>query len=134
MRIDEFYDYWLANGKHEHTDAGNMKPVPRRLVVEWLIKSWQVISNEIFAKSIKPCGLALAIDGTQDDLNSCLKIKKCAARKALLKTQMLSLNDKNLHENPFEISDDIMTEAAPSFNVIGEDEDDDIEFSSRDIM
>ena len=47
---------------------------------------------------------------------------------------MLSLNDKNLHENPFEISDDIMTEAAPSFNVIGEDEDDDIEFSSRDIM
>ena len=40
---------------------------------------------------------------------------------------MLSLNDKNLHENPFKISDEVMTVAAPSFNVTGEDEDDDIE-------
>ena len=55
-----------------------MKPVPRRLVVEWVIKSWQGISNETLAKSIKSCGLALAIDGTQDDLISCFKEnKKC---------------------------------------------------------
>ena len=39
-RIEEFYDDWLANRKHEYTDAGSMKPVPRRLVVEWVIKSW----------------------------------------------------------------------------------------------
>ena len=36
-RIEEFQDDWLANGKHEYTDAENMKPVPRRLVVEWVI-------------------------------------------------------------------------------------------------
>ena len=74
---------------------------------------------------MKSCGLALAIDGTQDDLISCFKEgKKCAAGKALLKTQMLHLNDKNLHENPFKA-------AAPSFNIIEEDEDHDIEL---DIM
>ena len=39
-RIEEFCDDWLANRKHEYTDAGSMKPVPRRLVVEWVIKSW----------------------------------------------------------------------------------------------
>ena len=50
-KIQEFYDYWLANGKHEYRDAGNMKPVPRRLIVEWVIKSWQAISNETVAKS-----------------------------------------------------------------------------------
>ena len=33
-RIKEFYDDWLANGKHKYTDAGNIKPVPMRLVVE----------------------------------------------------------------------------------------------------
>ena len=131
-RIEEFYDDWLANGKHKYTDTGNMKPVPRRLVVEWLIKSWQDISNETFAKSMKSCGLALAIDGTQDDLISCFQEgKKCVARKALLKTQMLNLNDKNLHENPFEILEEDMAAASPSFNVIEEDEDDDIEL---DIM
>ena len=44
---------------------------------------------------------------------------------------MLNLNDKNLHENPFEISGENMAGAAPFFNVTEEDEDDDIEL---DIM
>ena len=85
-RIEEFYDDWLAKEKQNYWDAGNMKPVPRRLVVEWVIKFWQDISNETLAKSMKSCDLALAIDGTQDDLISCFKEgKKCAAGKALLK-------------------------------------------------
>ena len=62
---------------------------------------------------------------------SCFKEgKKCAAGKALLKTQMLNLNYKNLHENPFEISEDVAA-AEASFNVTEEDEDDDIKL---DIM
>ena len=69
---------------------------------------------------MKFCGLALAIDGTQDDFILCFKErKKCTAGKALLKVQMLNLDDKNLHENPFEILDEDMAEAAPSFNKIG---------------
>ena len=65
-------------------------------------------------------------------LVSCIKEgKKCAAGKALLKTQMLNLNVKNLHENPFEILEEEMAAAAPSFNVIEEDRDDDTEL---DIM
>ena len=85
-RIEEFYNDWLANRKDEYTDAGNMKSVPRRLVVKWVIKSWQDISNETLAKSMKLCGLALAYHGTQDDLISCFKeAKKCASGKALLK-------------------------------------------------
>ena len=72
--------------------------------------------------------LALAIDGTQVDLISCFKEgKKCAAGKALLKTQMLNLNDENLHENPLKIQEEDMATAAPSFNVNEEDEGDDIE-------
>ena len=115
-KIQEFYDDWLANGKHEFTDAGNMKPVPRWLIVEWVIKSWQAISNETVAKSMKSCGLALAVDGTEDDLISCFKEgKKCAEGRALLQTQMLNLNDRNLHENPIEISGKDMAAAAPSF-------------------
>ena len=63
---------------------------------------------------MKSCGLALAIDGTQDELISRFKEgKKCAAGKALLKTQMLNLNDKNLHENLFEISEEDMAATAP---------------------
>ena len=72
-KIQEFYDDWLANGKHEYMDAGNMKPVPRRLIVEWVIKFWQAISNETVAKSMKSCGIALTVHGTEDDLISCFK-------------------------------------------------------------
>ena len=42
---------------------------------------------------------------------------------------MLNLNDKNLLENLFEISEEDMTAAAPSFNVIEEDEDVGIELN-----
>ena len=63
-RIKEFCDDWLANGKHKYTDAGNIKPVPMRLVVEWVIKYWLNISNETLTKSMKWCDLALAIDDT----------------------------------------------------------------------
>ena len=127
-KIQEFYGNWLANGKHEYTDAGNMKPVPRRLIVKWVIKSWQAISNETVAKSglKKSCGLALAVDGTEDDLISCFKEgKKCDEGRALLQTQMLNLNDGNLHENPFEILGEDMAAAVPSFSIIEEDDDDD---------
>ena len=41
--------------------------------------------------------------------------------------KMLNLNDKNLDENPFKISEEEMAAATPSFNVIEEDEDYDIE-------
>ena len=40
---------------------------------------------------------------------------------------MLNLNHRNLHKNQLEISKADMAAAAPSFNVIEEDEDDDIE-------
>ena len=53
------------------------------------------------------------------------------SRKSFIKNTMLNLNDKNLHENPFEISGENMAGAAPFLNVIEEDEDDDIEL---DIM
>ena len=44
---------------------------------------------------------------------------------------MLNLNDENLHKNPFQILEENMAADTPSFNVIEEDEDDDIEL---DIM
>ena len=33
------YDEWLGSGIHEYTKAGNMKPPPRRKIVEWVIEA-----------------------------------------------------------------------------------------------
>ena len=103
QEIQEMYDDWLANGKHEYTAAGNMKPVPRRLVVEWIIKSREEISNETVVNSMKSCALALTVDG-DDGLITCFKEgKKCEAGRALLESQMRLFID-NVHKDPFEIS------------------------------
>ena len=125
-KIQEYYDDWLAIGKHEYTNAGNMKPVPRRFIVDWVIKSSQAIPAETVAKSMKACGLSLAVDGTADDLISCFKKgKKCEGGRALLQAQMENLNDGSLHENPFDIVNEDVIAAAPAFNVIEEDDVDD---------
>ena len=34
QKVAELYDEWLSNGVHEFTESGNMKPVPRRLVLD----------------------------------------------------------------------------------------------------
>ena len=41
---------------------------------------------------------------------------------------MQNLTDGSLHENPFEVMEEDVTEAAPSFNIIDDDDvDDDVE-------
>ena len=88
------------------------------------MESWQDVSNETLAKTTKSCGLALAVDSTQDDLISRFEEgQKLAVGKTLLKTQMLNLNDKTLNENQFEISEEDMAAAAPSFNVMNGEDD-----------
>ena len=82
-RIQEFYDDWLANAKHQFTPAGNMKPMPRRLVVEWELKSWEKLCSETVSSTMKSCAFGLAIDGSEDNLISCFKEgKKCEKQNA----------------------------------------------------
>ena len=46
VKIQEFYDDWLANGVHECTTAGNMKPVPRQKIVRWVLQVWESLSKK----------------------------------------------------------------------------------------
>ena len=62
--------------------AGNMKSVPRRLVVEWITKSWEEISIGMMANSKKLCVLAPATDGSEDGLTSHFKEEKKNAKQA----------------------------------------------------
>ena len=81
-KTQEFYDDWLANGKHEYTNTGNRKPVPRRFIVDWVIKVWQAIPAEMVANSMKACGSSLPIDSSKDDIISCFKQSFAASTNA----------------------------------------------------
>ena len=49
------------------TTAGNMKPVPRQKIVQWVLQAWESLSKEIIINSMKSCALGLASDGSKDD-------------------------------------------------------------------
>ena len=101
-RIEELCNDWLANAKHQFTPAGNMKPLPRRLIVEWVLKSCEELSSETVSSSMKSCALGLAIDGSEDNLISCFKEgKKFEEGGPCLKNQMFLQQDKEIEKDPF---------------------------------
>ena len=56
--ISEYYNEWMVNGIHEFTEAGNMKHVPRRIVVKWVIDAWKELPEDKIVQvlCVKPSG------------------------------------------------------------------------------
>ena len=53
QKVAELYDEWFSNGAHELTVSGNMKPVPRRLVLDWILTAWKALPKEMVESSFK---------------------------------------------------------------------------------
>ena len=47
QRVAELYDEWLSNGVHEFSESSSMKPVPRRLVLDWILTAWKSFQKEM---------------------------------------------------------------------------------------
>ena len=105
--IMEFSDEWLASGVHQYTEAGNVKPASRHLVVEWILESWNQLEKNLIIKSFKSWGLNLKTDGSEDHLIHCFKkCQPCATGLDMLKEQQnLLSNAEYLNSDPFEITE-----------------------------
>ena len=66
--IKKFYDKWLAYGMHYYTEARNMKPASRHLIVTRILESWTQLDEEIIIRSFKPCALVLKNDDSKDNI------------------------------------------------------------------
>ena len=125
--IAEMYDKWLVNDVHQYTEVGNTKPAPRGIVVEWILRAWQMIGKELIINYFEWCALNLKNDGSEDSSIHCFK-EPCAAGASFLKDQTKLLHDKDLEKNPFEnknASESDIEEANASFKLLDEDEEDD---------
>ena len=60
------YDEYLVTGKHEFTDNGNMKPVPRRPVARCIIEVWGEVKREMVADSFKGVAVTTKWDRSGD--------------------------------------------------------------------
>ena len=126
----EKYDEWLeAKGIHQETDGGNLKPPPRRTIVNWILDSWNQLSSEIICKSFKACALTSAIDGSDDKDIHCFKEKQpCHTGLEMLAEQTELATGQE--ENPFQVDPDEITEAAPQELIVDEDEEGDTDIDS----
>ena len=105
-------------------DGDNLKPPPRRTIVNWILVSWNQLSSEIICKSLKACALTSAIDGSDDKDIHCFKEKQpCHAGLEMLAEQIELATGQE--ENPFQVDPDEIMEAAPQELIVDEDEEGD---------
>ena len=73
-KCSEKYDEWLASeGILREAECGNLKPPPRKVIVQWILKSCAKLSSDMIRKLFLACGLSDAIDNSEDDEIHCFK-------------------------------------------------------------
>jgi len=94
--IQKRYNEWIR-------PAGNRKGPPRRTVVEWIIKAWEDVPEELVKKSFIACGLTTTDE--QFDQIACFKDKRPCSGGAEKLRQAIAEEEKELREF-YEISDE----------------------------
>ena len=127
--VSEQYDERMASGVQEFTEAGDMRPPPRKTTVEWVLTAWAWLPTEVITKSFKSCALNLAVDGSQDSEIHCFKKgHPCEAGAEQLKAQLSVLDEPTLPDPFQEITNSDIEVAGDENNmVLDEDSDVDIE-------
>ena len=126
QKIAEFYDEWLSNGIHEFTESGNMKPVKRRMVLDWILPAWKSLAKDMIESSFKNCALTIDDNGGEDNQISCFKPgSPCAEGYKVLKDQMTIFSKQQSTANPFEITDSDVEESQFPGNILSDGEEND---------
>ncbi len=60
------WEEWIRQDRPT-TKAGNLKQPTRQDVIDWVSRAWASIEQAITVHSFLVCGLANALDGTEDD-------------------------------------------------------------------
>ena len=61
----KLYDEWMATGEKSFTPAGNMRPLPKPTVAQWVKTAWDVVSADIIKKYFRVSGISLKLDGSE---------------------------------------------------------------------
>ena len=99
----ERYDQWFAEeGINNETEDGNLKTLPGKQIVEWILESWKSIPTESIKWSFKSCALNINFDGSEDNIIHCFKESQpFIAGIRILKSQMEVSRDLEDEANPF---------------------------------
>ena len=57
----------MVNGPFTYTLSGKKRAPSKELVLTWINRTWNEIPRDSIQKSFKSCGIANAVDGSEDD-------------------------------------------------------------------
>ena len=57
----------MVNGPFTYTLSGKKRAPSKELVLTWINRTWNEIARDSIQKSLKSCGIANAVDGSEDD-------------------------------------------------------------------
>ena len=60
-------------GIHQESESGDLKAPPRRESVQWVIKSWERLTQDMIKINFVTCVLTCATNGSEDDEITCFK-------------------------------------------------------------
>lgn len=116
-RIRQQYDSWQASDEMtEFSKGGNLKAPSKRLMLDWIKKSWNELITDIIRNSFKSCALTVEPYGCEDDKIHCLNEgQPCReARQLLLNYRDMS----NGGEKEILLEEEIDEEEAESNEIV----------------
>ena len=66
-KLRMLYETWMVNGPFTYTPSGKKRAPSKELVLTWINRAWNGIPQDLIEKSFKSCGIANALDGSEDD-------------------------------------------------------------------
>uniref|UniRef100_A0A3Q3F4S1 HTH CENPB-type domain-containing protein n=1 Tax=Labrus bergylta TaxID=56723 RepID=A0A3Q3F4S1_9LABR len=61
------YTEWLLSGNHALTPTRKIQKPSVRLLCEWILQAWDVVSSQSIIRGLKKCCISNALDGSEDD-------------------------------------------------------------------
>ena len=52
---------------HKFEDSGNMKPIPRRLAMDWDLATWKILPEYVTGSSFKKCAPTIGENINEDE-------------------------------------------------------------------
>ena len=66
-KLRMLHEIWMVNDPFTYTPSGKKRAPSKELVLTWIDRAWNGIPQDLTEKSFKSCGIANALDGSEDD-------------------------------------------------------------------
>ena len=73
LATEQYNKRLVEEGINQEKLAENLKSLPRRVIVYWIMEAWNEITSDVIKKSFRMYALNLSTDWSEDNMINCFK-------------------------------------------------------------